>query len=70
VKGKTVKTTNNSTFNKDISKAIINEMVRRGLNKDAATYICSTYGFDTYLLEGSLSHLQDQISQAEKAAGI
>ena len=61
--------TNNSTFNKDISKAIVNEMVRRGLDKDASAYVCSTYDFETYLLEGTLSHLEKQIESVQIATG-
>jgi len=64
-----VKNTNNSTFNKDISKAIVKEMVRLGLDANAAAYVCSTYGFDTYLLEGTLSHLEKQIYDVQTAAG-
>ena len=64
-----MKTTNNSTFNADISKAIVKEMVRLGLDKNAAAYVCSTYGFDTYLLEGTLSHLEKQIYDVQTAAG-
>ena len=69
MKGKTVKTTNNSTFNKDISKAIVKEMVRLGYDESAAAYVCSTYGFDTYLLEGTLSHLEKQIENVQTATG-
>jgi hypothetical protein len=64
-----VKTTNNSTFNKDISKAIVKEMVRCGLSEKAAAYVCSNYDFDSYLLEGPLSHLEKQIYEVETAAG-
>jgi hypothetical protein len=69
VKGKTVKTTNNSTFNADITKAIVKEMSRLGLDPKAAAYVCSTYGFDTYLLEGTLSHLEKQIYDVQTATG-
>jgi hypothetical protein len=68
VKGKTVKTTNNSTFQADITKAIIKEMTRCGLSEKAAAYVCSTYDFTSYLLEGSLSHLEKQIYNVEIAA--
>ena len=61
--------TKNSTFNKDISKAIVNEMVRLGLDPKAAAYVCSTYDFTSYLLEGSLSHLEKQVYQVQIAAG-
>lgn len=63
-----MKNTNNSTFNKDISKAIIKEMVRCGLSESAAAYVCSTYDFTSYLLEGSLSHLEKQVYNVEIAA--
>ena len=63
-----MKNTNNSTFNKDISKAIIKEMTRCGLSEKAAVYVCSTYDFTSYLLEGSLSHLEKQIYNVEIAA--
>ena len=69
-KGKTVKTNNNSTFNADITKAIVKEMSRLGLDPKAAAYVCSTYDFDTYLLEGTLSHLEKQIYDVQTAAGI
>jgi hypothetical protein len=65
-----VKNTNNSTFNADISKAIVKEMGRLGLDPKAAAYVCSNYDFNSYLLEGSLSHLEKQIYQVETAAGI
>jgi hypothetical protein len=65
-----VKTTNNSTFNTDISKAIVKEMGRLGLDPKAAAYVCSNYDFSSYLLEGTLSHLEKQIYQVETAAGI
>jgi hypothetical protein len=64
-----VNSTKNSTFNKDISKAIVNEMVRLGLDPKAAAYVCSTYDFTSYLLEGSLSHLEKQVYQVQIAAG-
>ena len=44
-------------------------MVRLGLDENAAAYVCSTYGFDTYLLEGTLSHLEKQIYDVQTAAG-
>jgi hypothetical protein len=65
-----VKTNNNSTFNADITKAIVKEMSRLGLDPKAAAYVCSTYDFDTYLLEGTLSHLEKQIYDVQTAAGI
>jgi hypothetical protein len=64
-----VKTTNNSTFNADITKAIVKEMGRLGLDPKAAAYVCSNYDFTSYLLEGTLSHLEKQIYQVETAAG-
>ena len=64
-----MKTTNNSTFNADITKAIVKEMSRLGLDPKAAAYICSTYDFTSYLLEGSLSNLEKQIYNVEIAAG-
>lgn len=64
-----MKTTNNSTFNADITKAIVKEMVRLGLDPKAAAYVCSTYDFTSYLLEGSLSNLEKQIYNVEIAAG-
>jgi len=67
-KGKAVKNTNNSTFQADISKAIVKEMTRQGFDSKAAAYVCSTYDFTSYLLEGSLSYLEEQIIKVEKAA--
>ncbi len=61
--------TNNSTFQADISKAIIKEMTRCGLSEKAVAYVCSTYDFTSYLLEGSLSHLEKQIYAVETAVG-
>ena len=60
--------TKNSTFQADITKAIVKEMVRCGLTEKAAVYVCSTYDFTSYLLEGSLSHLEKQIYNVEIAA--
>jgi hypothetical protein len=65
-----VKNTNNSTFSKDIAKALVKEMKARGLSEKAAAYVCSNYDFDSYLLEGSLSHLEKQIYEVETAAGF
>ena len=65
-----MKTTNNSTFNADITKAIVKEMSRLGLDPKAAAYVCSTYDFTSYLLEGSLSNLEKQIYSVEIAAGV
>jgi hypothetical protein len=59
----------NSTFNADITKAIVKEMSRLGLDPKAAAYVCSTYDFTSYLLEGSFSHLEKQIYQVQTAAG-
>ena len=64
-----MKTTNNSTFNKDITRALVKEMKARGLSETAAAYVCSNYDFTSYLLEGTLSHLEKQIYQVETAAG-
>jgi hypothetical protein len=60
----------NSTFNTDITKAIVKEMSRLGLDPKAAAYVCSTYDFTSYLLEGSLSQLNQQIFHVQTAAGI
>ncbi len=61
--------TNNSTFSKDISKAIVKEMGRLGLDPKAAAYVCSNYDFTSYLLEGTLSHLEKQIYDVQTATG-
>ncbi len=63
-----MKTTNNSTFNADITKAIVKQMVLIGFDAKAAAYVCSTYDFHSYLLEGTLSHLEEQISKVQTAA--
>jgi hypothetical protein len=70
VKGKTVLDTKNSTFNKDISKAIVKQMVLIGFDEKAAAFVCSNYDFHSYLLEGSLSHIEEQISKVQTAAVI
>ena len=62
--------TNNSTFQADITKAIVKEMIRLGLDSKAAEYVCSTYDFNSYLLEGQLSNLEKQIHQVQIAAGM
>jgi hypothetical protein len=62
--------TNNSTFQADITKALVKEMSRLGLDSKAAAYVCSTYDFSSYLLEGSLSQLNQQIFHVQTAAGI
>ena len=62
--------TNNSTFQADITKAIVKEMIRLGLDSKAAAYVCSTYDFNSYLLEGQLRNLEKQIHQVQIAAGM
>lgn len=54
-----------SQFTKDIKKAIQKEMVKRGHLSEAVAFIVNRYDFESYLLEGSLSHLEDQIRCAE-----
>jgi hypothetical protein len=53
-----------SQFNKDIKKVIKKEMLKRGQEESAIDFIVNSYDFDSYLLEGSLSHLEDQIRLA------
>jgi len=53
-----------SQFTKDIKKAIKKEMVKRGQDERAIDFIINSYDFESYLLEGSLSHLEDQIRSA------
>lgn len=53
-----------SQFNKDIKKAIKKEMIKRGQDERSIDFIIYSYDFESYLLEGSLSHLEDQIRQA------
>ena len=60
--------TKNSTFQADITKALVKEMSRLGLDSKTAAYVCSTYDFTSYLLEGSLSHLEKQVYNVEIAA--
>lgn len=62
--------TNNSSFNKDITRALVKEMKARGLSETAAAFVCSNYDFTSYLLEGTLSHLEKQIYEVETAVGI
>ncbi len=45
-------------------------MIRLGLDSKAAEYVCSTYDFNSYLLEGQLRNLEKQIHQVQIAAGI
>lgn len=54
-----------SQFSKDIRKAIKKEMTKRGHLSEAVSFILDRYDFESYLLEGSLSHLEDQIRCAE-----
>ena len=53
-----------SQFNKDIKKAIKKEMLRQNQLDIAIDFVLNTYDFESYLLEGTLSHLKDQIRLA------
>jgi hypothetical protein len=56
-----------SRFTKDIKKALKAEMIRIGHESNAVDYVVSRYDFDTYLLEGTLSHITKEISAVENA---
>ncbi len=45
-------------------------MVLIGFDEKAAAFVCSNYDFHSYLLEGSLSHIEEQISKVQTAAVI
>ena len=53
-----------SQFTKDIKKAIKKEMLKRSHLEEAINFVVNAYDFESYLLEGSLSHLEDQIRSA------
>ena len=65
-----MKTAKNSgdKLSNDIARALKNHFVRIGLNASAAEYVLSNYDFCSYLLEGSLSHLEKQILQVSEIA--
>jgi len=54
-------------FSKDIKKALKAEMVRQGHESNAVDYVLSRYDFDSYLLEGTLSHISKEIYTVETA---
>jgi hypothetical protein len=53
-----------SQFSKDINKALTKEMLKRNLNPNAVAFILRSYDFESYLLEGTLSHIEGQIRAA------
>jgi len=53
-----------SQFTKDIKKAIKKEMLKRSHLEKAIDFVVNAYDFESYLLEGSLGHLEDQIRSA------
>lgn len=53
-----------SQFSKDIKKALAKEMLKKNLNEYAVEFILSSYDFESYLLEGTLSHIEEQIRAA------
>ena len=53
-----------SQFSKDIRKALKKEMLRKNQLESAIDFILSSYDFDSYLLEGTLSHIEEQIRVA------
>jgi hypothetical protein len=58
---------NDTKFSKDIKKALKAEMVRIGHEANAVDYVLSRYDFDSYLLEGTLSHISKEIYTVESA---
>jgi len=54
-------------FSKDIKKALKKEMIRQGHQANAVDYVISRYDFDTYLLEGTLSHISKEVYSVETA---
>jgi hypothetical protein len=58
---------NDTKFSKDIKKALKAEMVRLGHEVNAVDYVLSRYDFDSYLLEGTLSHISKEIYTVESA---
>jgi hypothetical protein len=56
-----------SKFSKDIRKALRVEMIRIGHEESAVDYVLNRYDFDSYLLEGTLSHITNDIQAVENA---
>lgn len=56
------------TLSQDIARALKKHYVRLGLDAAATEYVLSTYDFYTYLLEGSLSHIEEQIIKVSEIA--
>jgi hypothetical protein len=56
-----------SKFSKDIRKALKAEMIRIGHEEGAVNYVLNRYDFDSYLLEGTLSHIDGEIYAVESA---
>ena len=56
-----------SKFSKDIRKALRAEMIRIGHEEGAVNYVLNRYDFDSYLLEGTLSHIDKEIYAVESA---
>lgn len=60
--------TQRDTFTQDIARALKKHYVRLGLDPAATEYVLSTYDFSSYLLEGTLSHIEKQIVQVSEIA--
>ena len=54
-------------FRKDIKKVLKKEMIRQGHESNAVDYVLSRYDFDSYLLEGTFSHISKEIYSVETA---
>lgn len=54
-------------FSKDIKKTLKAEMIRQGHESNAIDYVLSRYDFDSYLLEGTFSHISKEIYLVETA---
>jgi hypothetical protein len=67
LKEKGYKMRKETKFTKDIRKALKAEMVRIGHEEGAVDYVLSRYDFDSYLLEGTLSHIDKEIYAVESA---
>lgn len=55
-------------LSQDIARALKKHYVRIGLDAKAADYVLSNYDFYSYLMEGVLSHIEDQILKVSEIA--
>jgi len=55
-------------FNKDIEKAIKKALLAKWpLDERAIDFVLSSYDFHSYLMEGTFSHLEEQVRRAEES---